>query len=180
MSGTVTFAYMNVQGMGDIRKRRDVLNLLKAKQYNIYCLQDTHLTDNDIPFTRSIWGFEWYFNNSSQFRGVAILINNIFYYKFKRNEKDNTGNLPILHFSTYEIDLSLFCIYGPNKDSPQFYEYTRKNMTETENNCVLVGDLVLSPEKVYFNYMHLNNPKCYWNDAWFRPDRLLERRPHGR
>ena len=53
------------------------------------------------------------------------------------------------------------CIYGPNKDSPQFYEYTRKNMTETENNCVLVGDLVLSPEKVYFNYMHLNNPKCY-------------------
>ena len=42
MSGTVPFASMNVQGMGDIRKRRDVLNLLKAKQYNIYCLQDTH------------------------------------------------------------------------------------------------------------------------------------------
>ena len=58
MSGTVTFAYMNVQGMGDIRKRRDVLNLLKAKQYNIYCLQDTHLTYNDIHFTISIWGVE--------------------------------------------------------------------------------------------------------------------------
>jgi len=35
MSGTVTFASMNVLGMGDIRKRRDVMNLLKAKQYNI-------------------------------------------------------------------------------------------------------------------------------------------------
>jgi len=58
MLGTVTFASMNVHGMGDIRKRRDVLNLLKAKQYNIYSLQDTHLTNNDIPFTRSIWGFE--------------------------------------------------------------------------------------------------------------------------
>ena len=88
------------------------------------------------------------------------MINNNLYYKFKRNEKDNTGNLPVLHFSTYETDLSLFCIYGPNKDSPQFYEYTRTNMTETENNCVLVGDLVLSPEIVYFNYMHLNNPKA--------------------
>ena len=58
MSGTVTFASMNVQGMGDIRKRRDVMNLLKAKQYNIYCLLDTHLTYNDIHFTKSIWGVE--------------------------------------------------------------------------------------------------------------------------
>ena len=49
---------MNVLGMGDIRKRRDVMNLLKAKQYNIYCLQDTHLTYNDIHFTKSIWGVE--------------------------------------------------------------------------------------------------------------------------
>jgi len=35
-------------------------------------------------------------------------------------------------------------------------------MTEIENNCVLVGDfnLVLRPEKDYFNYMHLNNRKA--------------------
>ena len=35
-------------------------------------------------------------------------------------------------------------------------------MTETDNNCVSVGDcnLVLSPEKEYFNYMDLNNPKA--------------------
>ena len=54
MSGTVTLASMNVQGMGDISKRRYVMNLLKANQYNIYCLQATHVTYNDIPFTRSI------------------------------------------------------------------------------------------------------------------------------
>jgi len=50
----------------------------------------------------------------------------------------------------------------PNKDSPHVYEYIRKQMTETEYNCVLVGDfnLVLSPEKDYFNYMDLNNPKA--------------------
>ena len=84
MSGTVTFASMNVQGMGDIRKRRDVMNLLKANQYNIYCLQATHVTYNDIPFTRSIWGFDWYFNIFSlQSRGVAISINNNFDYTFK-------------------------------------------------------------------------------------------------
>ena len=59
-------------------------------------------------------------------------------------------------------------------------------MTETKNNCVLVGDfnLVLSPEKDYFNYMHLNNPKARQKVIEMMLDldliRLLERRPHGR
>jgi len=62
------------------------------------------------------------------------LINTNFDYIFKRNEKENTGNLLILHFSTH--DVSLFCIYGSNKDVPHIYDFIRKQMTETENNFV--------------------------------------------
>jgi len=56
---------MNVQGIGDTNKRRDVLNVLKSKHSNIVCLQDTYLTEKDILFTRSIWGYECYFNKFS-------------------------------------------------------------------------------------------------------------------
>ena len=124
MTGNLLITSMNVQGIGDTNKRRDVLNVLKSKHSNIVCLQDTHLTDKDILFTRSIWGYECYFNkfSSSQSRGVAIFINNNFDYSFQKVETDDEVNLIILHFLSYETDITLFCIYGPNKDEPVFYE----------------------------------------------------------
>ena len=44
---------LNCRGLGDISKRRDVLNYLKSKQYSIVCLQDTHLTEKDKTMVRS-------------------------------------------------------------------------------------------------------------------------------
>lgn len=70
-----TIASMNVRGLGDIRKRQDAFNFLKVKQYNFYCLQDTHFIDKECLFTRSLWRYEWYFSNFNlQSRGVAIII----------------------------------------------------------------------------------------------------------
>ena len=37
-------------------------------------------------------------------------------------ETDDEVNLIILHFLSYETDITLFCIYGPNKDELVFYE----------------------------------------------------------
>lgn len=37
----------NCQGLGDYKKRSDVLNYLKDKNYNIYFLQDTHFTSDE-------------------------------------------------------------------------------------------------------------------------------------
>ena len=93
MTGNLLITSMIVQGIGDTNKRRDVLNCLTSKHSNIVCLQDTHLTDKDILFTRSIWGYECYFNNFSQSRGVAIFINNNFDYSFHEVETDDEGNL---------------------------------------------------------------------------------------
>jgi len=36
------------------------------------------------------------------------------------------GILTILHFLSYETDITLYCIYGPNKDEPVFYESIKK------------------------------------------------------
>jgi len=162
MPGNLLITSINVQGIGDTNKRRDVLNCLKSKHSNIVCLQDTHLTEKYLFFTRSIWGYECYFNNfSSQSRGVAIFINNNFDYSFQKMETDDQGNFIILHFLSYEKDITLFCIYGPNKDEPVFYESIKNKLSTIENDCIFVGDfnLVMSPQKDYFNYLHVNNPK---------------------
>ena len=103
MTSNLKISSMKVQGLGDQSKRRDVLNYLKIKKYNIYCIQDTHFVDKEIPYIRSMWGFERYFSNlNSQYRDVAILISNNVDYKFKSFEKDMSGNLLILNFTSYD------------------------------------------------------------------------------
>jgi len=112
MTSKIKIASMNVQCLGHNKKCRDVIHFLKGKHLNICCIQDTHYTDKTIPFVRSLWGYECYFSNySSQSRGVAILINNNFDFKYINSEKDDTGNYLRLDFSSQEIVITIFCIY---------------------------------------------------------------------
>ena len=45
-----------------------------------------------------------------------------FEYKIEHIFKDNDGNLIELDLTISDIKLKLICIYGPNKDNPDFYE----------------------------------------------------------
>ena len=154
----------NCQGLHDFKKRKDVLHYYKQSQCNILCLQDTHFTsdmENDI---RNEWGYEVYFNSfSSKSRGVAIFLNNNFEVKVHKKMSDETGNLLALDLTIENKRMSLITIYGPNNDTPIFYEGLSDIIRELQNqDIILVGDfnLVLDPEKDYFNYLHINNPKA--------------------
>ena len=163
MTSKIKIASMNVQGLGDNKKCRDVITFLKGKHLNICCIQDTHYTDKTIPFVRSLWDYECYFSNySSQSRGVAILINNNFDFKYINSEIDDTGSYIRLDFSSQEIVITIFCIYGPNNDNPEFNNRIRGKLLTIDNACILVGDfiLVIYPEKDYQNYVNINNPKA--------------------
>lgn len=68
-----------------------------------------------------------------------------------------------------EKELLLVNIYGPNQDSPSFYQ----SLTETikkfnNNNVIIVGDwnLVLDQELDCYNYKHINNPKAKEKVDW--------------
>lgn len=163
MTEKVSFASMNVQGLGDFKKRKDVFIFLREKKYNVYFIQDTHFTDKDAKLIRSQWGYECYFSNfNSQSRGVAILINNNFDYKFISKENDGNGNLLIVNCEICSKLFSLFCIYGPNRDSPTFYENIQNKLNNIDNYVILGGDfnLVINPSIDYYNYKTINNPKA--------------------
>ena len=57
MTENVSFVSLNVQGLGDKLKRKDVFNYLRSKKYNIYFLQDTHFTDKDMKINGGLSGF---------------------------------------------------------------------------------------------------------------------------
>ena len=84
---------LNCQGLGDSKKRRDVLDYLRSKGYSMLCLQDTHFTKNIEKIIRAEWGYQVYFSSyTSQSRGVAIFIRNNFEFKLHNSVVDETGN----------------------------------------------------------------------------------------
>ena len=73
-----------------------------------------------------------------------------------------SGNLLILNFTSFDSDLTLVCIYGPNKDNPQFYQTIYDKICIKECACILCGDflLVLNPDVDCLNYVNINNTKA--------------------
>ena len=163
MSEKLKICSMNCQGLGDSRNRRDIFNYVRKSNYSILCLQDTHFCKEKEKIIETEWGYKTYFNSlNSQSRGVAIFFNNNFEFKILNTYKDNSGNILILNIETEKLTFLLVCLYGPNRDSPEFYQtiFTRILNFNT-SNILIVGDwnLILNPEIDCKNYKNLNNPR---------------------
>jgi len=54
-------------------------------------------------------------------------------YKFLNIEKDDAGNLLILQFKTNNSIISLVCLYGRNKDTPNFCIDIKQRLIHLDN-----------------------------------------------
>ena len=156
---------VNCQGIGLLPKRTDVLNYLKGKGCQIYCLQDTHFSPGvDEKFVRSSWNGDCYFSSlKSNARGIANLFAKHFEYKVNKCINDPNGNFLILDITAYNNRFTLASIYGPNIDNPFVFKTISDKIAELENDSVIwCGDfnLVLNPKIDYNNYKTINNKKA--------------------
>ena len=72
--GEISIAGYNCNGLADYK--RSVFIWLKEKEYNIYCLQETHSTSLDEVAWKKEWGDEIIFcHGQRNSKGVMILIN---------------------------------------------------------------------------------------------------------
>ena len=154
---------VNCQGLGDSSKRRDVINYLKSRKYNIYCLQDTHFKFSLEPYIQAQWGYKCIFSSyATNARGVAIMLNNNFEYEIHKQKLDVSGNFIILDITIEGERITLINLYGPNEDNPVFYENIFKYIQDFGNEKYLIcGDfnLTLNQELDTYNYRNINNPK---------------------
>ena len=155
---------MNCRGLGDKQKRRDLFHLLKSKASSICCLQDTHFTKEMENFIRSEWGYEAYFSSfNSRSRGVCCLINPTFEHKVNRVKGDVGGNYIILDITIEDIDVTLVNMYGPNYDSPSFYENILEIVHDFNNAFTIYcadWNLIQNPLLDMKNYFRINNPQA--------------------
>ena len=76
---------LNVRGLGDKDKHREVFHLFNNKPHQIFMLQETHSTNEVVKIWKSEWGHNIiYSHGDSRSRGVAILIKMIYHMKFTR------------------------------------------------------------------------------------------------
>ena len=165
MAENLTIFSQNCRGgLSVASKRRDLFQYVRSKQYNIICLQDTHVNKNLESFIKAEWGYEAYFSSyTTNSRGVMTLINNNFEQKVKRIKTDENGNFMILDMVIEDKEVTLVNIYGPNKDNPQFYEQMKQKIEEFQNDHVIIcGDwnMIMDVEMDSFNYVNINNPRA--------------------
>ena len=162
MDSKFTICSLNCRGLGEEKKRRDLFHYLRSQNYSFYFLQETHFQTNLEERIRSEWGSGIYFSSfTSNSKGVAILINNNVEYKIMEEIKDINGQLLLLHIKMFDKEFLLGNIYGPNNDSPNFFEELQENIEKVGiiDNLILAGDwnLVQNFEIDCDNYRRQNN-----------------------
>ncbi len=162
MASTIKIISLNCRGLRDNYKRADLFNYLQLKKYNIYCLQDTHFTEDDETLIRSQWGHDCFISpGRSNARGVAILFSNDFEYKVLKKKQDADGNYIMLNIEIEKkFVVTLVNIYGPNVDNPEFYEDILIDTVDMDGDHVIMcGDwnLVQNFELDCCNYVAQNN-----------------------
>ena len=123
MARDVTIQSMNCRGLADVEKRNDVLHYLKKKKYSIYCLQESHFSEEIHSLITSKWGYKTDFNSStSSKKGLAILINNNFEFTFVKLVTDDKGVFMLLQLKINNQTFTLVNLHNSNKGDPDFYD----------------------------------------------------------
>ena len=155
---------LNCRGLfSDQIKRRDIF-LRCREMYDISILVDTHSTKEVEHIWQAEWGFKAIFSSgTSTSRGVAVLFKNSFSFEILHTVLDANGNYIILDVKTQEQQFTLCALYGPNEDSPNFFENISQIVNNMNNlSIIMVGDwnVVMDYEKDNLNYRHKNNPNA--------------------
>ena len=152
----------NCRGLGTVEKRRDVVNYLKNLHYDIYLLQDTHLTKRKEPFFNSLWRGKCYHSfGTFNSRGTSILVSFQTNHKVIHLEHCPEGNYSVLVCTIHSNTYTIINIYGPNEDRPSFFQNIKQKLDLPNANVIIGGDFnfVIDLHQDS-NYIRQNNPRA--------------------
>ena len=153
----------NANSIGKQPKRRQVLCFLRKKDPDLLVILDTRFSKDIENSVKAEWGGQVLFSSfSSQARGVAIFVKKNLPIKILDKFNDQNGNILGLLIEYEGKRILLEGLYGPNGDSPLFYENEVFGKIEVWNphHSIFVGDwnLVMEQNIDTLNYQTINNP----------------------
>ena len=160
----INLVSFNCRGLCGRHKRRDVLNMFRNSPHDIICLQDIHVSKNDVSMFLSQWrgiGYFSCFNRLS--RGVCILFKRSFQFTLLSEHRDENGNLLIIGFEHQGTSYTICNVYGPNQDEPSFFEKIEDCIDSSEtDHVILCGDFnfVMDQDRDTLNYLEEHNKRA--------------------
>ena len=153
----------NANSIGRNPKQRKILTFLAKKNADFIIVTDSRISKNIEQSVSEEWEGKCIFNSfSSQARGIALFIKKNNTSKIEDTFRDENGNILAILLIYEEKRILLEGIYGPNNDSPAFYESEvfRKIEEWEPSFSIFVGDwnVALDPKIDTKNYLNDNNP----------------------
>ena len=159
------FLSLNVRGLAQAHKRRDVFNWLsQSKKDEIILLQETHCSKELENKWKNEWNGECITTTySAQSRGVAILLKRNLDYEIHATVKDDNGRYIFIDVTVDQKRFVLGNVYGPNEDSPEFFEEVFNVINDFGNQSIIIGgdwNVVQDFQLDTYNYTGQNNPRA--------------------
>ena len=134
---------INVRGLRNKRKRNQIFQFLKQKDYDIIFVQESHGTQEIESIWRNEWGADITFSNfSSRARGVMTLFGKGIEVLCHKN--DSQGRLDINEIKIEDEVYTLINVYAPNEDNERitFFEALSTNIASNLSNAnlIMAGD----------------------------------------
>ena len=109
---------------------------------------------------RAEWGGRILFSHgTSQARGVCILFRRDFFCNIQNVSTDYAGRVVCCEIDTdsQHDKITLCAIYGPNQDSPAFFDAIAQRLEDYTENVIVLGDFNLVMEPVKDRHKSLQN-----------------------
>ena len=155
---------MNCRGLGEQKKRRDVMLYIRQSDFNVIFLQDTHMTTRMIPYFECLWKGKGYHSCfSPRSRGTSILIRNTMQHSLISVINSDCGNYVIVVCKICTDTYAFVNVYGPNKDNPDFFTELGDHLDNFNvDHTVIGGDMnfVIDPNTDSLNYVSEYNRRA--------------------
>ena len=150
---------LNVRGLNNRLKRRNVFRYIHRNKYDIFLLQETYSTSAVEHIWRQEWGAKIYFSHGdSNSRGVAVLCSNQCSPLDIR--RDEEGRLITVKVTVQDTLWAIVNVYAPNRDTPQFMErvFNVGEIYKSER-VIIAGDFNLVLDEEMDSYNRVTNNK---------------------
>ena len=114
---------LNCRGLRDSVKRKSVFTMLIDNSFDVICLQEAHVVEEDVLIWKKQWpGYLIAAPGDKRSRGCIVLFKQNKNLKIDEILIDEEGRYIVCVITIYGLQIIVVNVYGPNRDSPEFYQ----------------------------------------------------------
>lgn len=136
---------MNVNGLNQSKKRRELFRYIRGKSADLVLLQETYSNKAIETLWSNEWGSRIYFSHgASNSRGVACMINKNSSISIEGYWNDTEGRFIALQCVINDKKIMIVNAYGPNDDNSEFFHKIFDFVEKHRHECdefLIAGDL---------------------------------------